>query len=184
MAGRKRVTRTQLVEFLWQSRYPIVIPTYRRDYVIPLFFLIPCACFGFWILVQDDWALNVFRGWLLFLGGTGFSAFLILTLLLPGWRRMVIHEDHAQTPFRRIHFYDVELFEAGYPVRIRYSTRSPLERFRNRFRLTQSLPSRYVVGSYGLAHLLNRALDDYRTRRMRASPATPTSRVDESEEQQ
>jgi hypothetical protein len=38
MAGRKRVTRTQLVEFLWQSRYPIVIPTYRRDYVIPLFF--------------------------------------------------------------------------------------------------------------------------------------------------
>jgi hypothetical protein len=48
--------------------------------------------------------LNLFRGWFLFIGGAGFAAFILMALLKPSWRQMVIHEDHAQTPFRKISF--------------------------------------------------------------------------------
>jgi hypothetical protein len=170
---KKIVSRTELVEILWRSRYPIVVSTYARDYVVPLFVLLPCACFGLWILIQDDPSLNLFRGWLLFLGGGVFTAFILIALLKPKWRQMVIHKDYAQTPFRKIPFKDVELFEGGYPVRIRYKTRSPMRRLRNTLRLVRSLKNRYVVGAYGTAHLLNRALDDYRAREMSRSDDLP-----------
>jgi len=181
--AKKIVSRTELVEILWRSRYPIVVPTYARDYVVPLFLLIPCACLGLWILLQDNPSLNQFRGWLLLLGGGGFAAFILLALLKPSWRQMVIHEDHAKTPFRKIPFKHVELFEGGYPVRIRYKTRSPLGRLRNTLRFVRSLKNRYVVGAYGAAHLLNRALDDYRARQINTSNGLPDScSVDESKE--
>ncbi|MDA0785474.1 MAG: hypothetical protein O3B37_04205 [Proteobacteria bacterium] len=173
MSSKKAVSRTELVEILWRGRYPIVVPTYARDYVAPLFLLLPCTFLGLWILLQDNPSLNQFRGWLLFLGGGGFAAFILASLVKPGWRQMVIHEDHAQTPFRKISFKDVELFEGGYPVRIRYRNRSPLSRLRNTFRFASSLKSRYVVGGYGAAHLLNRALDDYRARQIINSSNLP-----------
>jgi hypothetical protein len=70
----------------------------------PLFLLFPCAFFGLWILLQNDRSLNLFRGWFLFIGGAGFAAFILMALLKPSWRQMVIHEDHTQTPFRKIFF--------------------------------------------------------------------------------
>ena len=149
MPPKKIVNRTQLVEILWRSRYPIVVPTYVRDFVAPLFLLFPCAFFGLWTLLQDDRSLNLFRGWFLFIGGAGFAAFILMVLLKPSWRQMVIHEDHAQTPFRKISFQDVAQFEGGYTVRIRYKTKSPLGRLRNTLRFAQSLTSRYVASAYG-----------------------------------
>ena len=182
MSKKKAVTRTELVEILWRSRYPIFVSTYTRDYIVPIFLLIPCACFGLWILLQDDANLNQFRGWLLFIGGVGLTMFFLLALLKLGWRQMVIHEDHAQTPFRKVFFKDIDQFEGGYPVRIRYKSRNRLGRVRNSLRLSQSITSRYVVGTYGLAHLLNRALDDYRGRQAGQTEPNPTSLVDESKE--
>ena len=161
MARKKRVSRTELVELLWQSRYPIIVPAYIRDYVITFVFVLACACFGGWLLVTGQ---NMFYGLILTLLGGAMAIFCIITLIAPSWRRMVIFEDHASTAIGKISFEHVDQFEGGYPVRIRYKAKSRLGRLRNGLRLTKTLPARYVVGAYGLAHLLNRALDDYRAR--------------------
>lgn len=161
MTRKKPVSRTELVEYLWQSRYPIIVPAYIRDYVITFVFVLACACFGGWLLVTGQ---NIYYGLILTVLGGAMAIFCVITLIAPSWRRMVIFEDHASTALGRISFETVDQFEGGYPVRVRYKADGPLGRLRNSLRFTHSLTSRYVVGTYGLAHLLNRALDDYRAR--------------------
>lgn len=131
MARKNAVSRTELVEILWQRRYPIIVPAYVRDYVMTFVFVLACTLFGGWLLATGQ---NIFYGLILGILGGAMTIFCVITLLVPSWRRMVTHEDHARTALGRISFRDVDQFEGGYPLRVRYKSAGPLGWLRNRLR--------------------------------------------------
>lgn len=54
MSRKKAVSRTELVEFLWQNRYPIIVPAYIRDYVLTIVFVLACTALGGWLLAAGQ----------------------------------------------------------------------------------------------------------------------------------